>query len=76
MQETRVQFLGWEDPLEKEMASYSRILAWRNPWTEEPGSPRDHKSRHDLVTKKKMIKPVKEALFNMVATSHRCDYLN
>ena len=52
MQETRVQFLGWEDPLEKEMASYSRILAWRNPWTEEPGSPRDRKSRHDLVTKK------------------------
>ena len=37
MQETRFQFLGWEDPLEKGMAIYSTILAWRNPWTEEPG---------------------------------------
>ena len=37
MQETWVQFLGWEDPLEKEMATNSSILAWRIPWTEEPG---------------------------------------
>ena len=37
MQETRVQFLGMEDPLEKGMASHSRILVWRIPWTEEPG---------------------------------------
>ena len=37
MRETRVQSLGWEDPLEKEMATYSSILAWRIPWTEEPG---------------------------------------
>ena len=37
MLETRVQSLGWEDPLEKEMATYSSILAWRIPWTEEPG---------------------------------------
>ena len=37
MQETRVQSLGQEDPLEKEMAAHSRILAWRIPWTEEPG---------------------------------------
>ena len=36
MWETRVQSLGWEDPLEKGMASYSSILAWRIPWTEEP----------------------------------------
>ena len=35
--ETWVQFLGWEDPLEKEMAIHSSILAWRIPWTEEPG---------------------------------------
>jgi len=34
--ETRVQFLGWEDPLEKGMATYSSVLAWRIPWTEEP----------------------------------------
>ena len=36
MQETRVQFLGWEDPLEKGVATHSSILAWRIPWTEEP----------------------------------------
>ena len=36
-QETWVRFLGWEDPLEKEMATHSSILAWRIPWTEEPG---------------------------------------
>ena len=34
-QEMRVQFLGWEDPLEEEMATYCSILAWRIPWTEE-----------------------------------------
>ena len=32
-----VQFLGWEDPLEKEMATHSSILAWEIPWIEEPG---------------------------------------
>ena len=37
MQETQVQSLGQEDPLEKEMATHSSILAWRIPWTEEPG---------------------------------------
>ena len=37
MWETQVRFLGWEDPLEKEMATHSSILAWRIPWTEEPG---------------------------------------
>ena len=36
MQETRVRFLGREDPLEKEMATHSSILAWKIPWTEEP----------------------------------------
>ena len=37
MQETWVQYLGWEDSLEKGMAAHSSILAWRIPWTEEPG---------------------------------------
>ena len=37
VQETRVRSLGGEDPLEKEMATLSSILAWRIPWTEEPG---------------------------------------
>ena len=37
MQETRVQSMGWEDPLEKEMAPHSSTLAWKIPWIEEPG---------------------------------------
>ena len=52
-QETRVQSLGQEDPLEKAMATHSSILAWRIPWTEEPGGyrPWGHKeSRHDTGT--------------------------
>ena len=46
-QETQVLSLGWEDPLEKEMATHSTILAWRIPWTEEPvglHSPWGHKA--------------------------------
>ena len=37
MQETWIQSLGWEDPVEKKMATHSSILAWKTPWTEEPG---------------------------------------
>ena len=37
MQETRVPSLSWEDPLEKEMATHSSVLAWKIPWMEEPG---------------------------------------
>ena len=37
IQKTQVQSLDWEDPLENEMATHSSILAWRIPWTEEPG---------------------------------------
>ena len=37
MQDTQVRSLGWDDPLEKEMATHSSILAWRIPWTEKPG---------------------------------------
>ena len=37
MQETSVEFLGWDDPLEEEMATHPRTLAWRIPWTEECG---------------------------------------
>ena len=39
MQETWVRSLDWEDPLEKQMVTASSILAWRIPWTEEPGGP-------------------------------------
>ena len=38
MQETRVRYLGWEDPLEKEMAAHFSTLAWKIPWMEESGS--------------------------------------
>ena len=37
MQETQVQSLVWKDTLEKEMATHSKVLAWKIPWTEEPG---------------------------------------
>ena len=50
MQELQVQYLGWEDPLEEGMATQSSLLAWRLPWTEEPGrlqSIRSQKVRHD-----------------------------
>ena len=49
-QETRVQSLGGEDPLEEGMATHSSVLAWRIPWTEEPGglqSKESQKVRHD-----------------------------
>ena len=39
IQETRMWSLGQEDPLEKEMTTYSSVLAWEIPWTEEPGGP-------------------------------------
>ena len=51
MQETRVQFLDWEDPPEKEMATHFSILAWEMPWTEELGglwSMRSQKSQTQL----------------------------
>ena len=53
MQVTQVQSLGWEDPLGKEMATHSNILAWRLPWTEESGglqSIQSKRVRHDWVT--------------------------
>ena len=37
MRETCIRFLGWEDPLEKEMATHSSTLVWKIPWTEKPG---------------------------------------
>ena len=53
MWKTQVRSLGWEDPLEKEMATHSSILSWRIPWTEEPGklqSMESQRVRHDWVT--------------------------
>ena len=54
MQETRVRSLGWEDPLQKEMATHASILAWEIPWTEKPGGPQSvrlQRVRHNLGTK-------------------------
>ena len=52
MQETQIRPLSQEDPLEKKMATYSSILAWKIPWTEETGgySSRGHKSQTPLCT--------------------------
>ena len=50
MQETRVRALGWEDPLEKEMAIHSSTISWKIAWTEEPGriqSVGSQRVRHD-----------------------------
>jgi len=50
MQEMGVQSLGHKDPLEKEMATHSGVLAWEIPWTEEPG-----RFGHDLATKQQQF---------------------
>ena len=53
VQETRVQSLGWKDPLEKEMATHSSTLAWKVSWTEEPGGLQFmglQRVRHDQAT--------------------------
>ena len=53
MQEGQVQSLGQEDPLEEELATHSSILAWKIPWTEEPGRLQcmgSQRVRHDLAT--------------------------
>ena len=58
MQETRVWFLAWEDPMEKEMATHSSILAWKIPWTEEPGGLQAMGSQrvsYDWVTKRNLL---------------------
>ena len=68
VQKTWVQSLGWEDPLEKGMATHSSILAWRIPWTEEPGrlqSIGSQRAGHDrkrlsTIIKKKIKKKKKE----------------
>ena len=53
MQETGIGSLGWEEPLEKEMATHSTILAWEIPWTEKPHGLQSmglQRVGHDLVT--------------------------
>ena len=51
-EETKIQFLGWEDPLEKEMPTHSSVLAWRIPWTEESDRLQSMESQElDMTTK-------------------------
>ena len=62
MQEARVQSLGWEDPLQKEMATHSSILVWEISWTEEPGglqSMGQIRVSLDLVTEQTMTSEYK-----------------
>ena len=62
-----VQSLGWEDPIEKGMAAHSSILAWRIPWTEEPGGPQSLESQrvgHDWSNWALRTTPVKSHLFH------------
>ena len=69
MRETWVQSLGWEDPLEKEMATLSSILAWIIPWTEEPGKLQSMGSQRvehvlsDFTSLKNFIVKMKGGLF-------------
>ena len=64
-QETQVRFLGREDPLEKEMANHSSILAWRIPWTEKPGGPQSMGSE-ELGTTKPRTLSLSEAKCHMI----------
>ena len=63
MWETWLRSLGWEDPLEKEMATHSSILAWEIPWTEEPGglqfmgSKKSQRQLRDQTTIKEQRRP-------------------
>ena len=62
MQDTQVQSLGWENPLEKEMATHSSILAWKIPWTVEPGrllSMGSQRVGHYLATSFLLLNPIK-----------------
>ena len=76
VQETWVRSLGWEDPLEKEMATHSSILAWKISWTEETGglhSMGSQRVRHDWVTNTKLIEGFCDWADHMplVTLSHR-----
>ena len=61
MQETQVRSLGQEDPLDKEMATHSSIIAWKISWTEEPGiqSIESQKVKHNLGTKQQQQQQIK-----------------
>ena len=69
VQETCIQSLGWEDPLEKRMATHSSIVAWIIPWTEEPGklqSMGSQRIRHDWATNTFTLNIFVQLLFNQI----------
>ena len=73
MQKMQVQSLGWEDPLEKEMATHSSILAWKMPWREKPGglqSKWSQRVRHDLTTKdaRKILQGIRFSTYTLKMT--------
>ena len=73
MWETQVWTLRGEDPLEKEMATHCSILAWRIPWTEEPGelqSMRSQRVRHDRVTNTFTLYPTKDLYVEYMKNSN------
>ena len=75
VQETRFQSLGWEDPLEKEVATCSSILAWRIPWTEKPGGLQSmglQRVGHDLATKEQQQMTIYE---HLLCALHQLFYL-
>ena len=75
MQETWVWSLGWEDPLEEGMATHSSILAWRIPWTEEPGGLQSiglQRVGHDWATKHSTEYLTQEVKICTVKPSKRC----
>ena len=65
MQETQVQSLGWEDPLEEKMGTRSNILVWGIPWTEEPGGLQSLGSKESDTTE-----PAHTLLYKFVPWSH------
>ena len=69
-QETQVQSLGWEDPLEEEMATHSSILAWKFPWTGEPGGLQStglQRVGHNLMTEHTLTQIFKHVLSSFYA---------
>ena len=65
MQEMRVQSLGRQDPLEKEMATCSSLLAWETPWTERPGVLQSQRVRHDLETKQQQLQKAQSLYYEL-----------
>ena len=68
MQEMWVGSLGWEDPPEEEMATHSSILAWKIPWTEEPGglqSMGSQRVRHSLVTEQQQLQLMNDKYYQI-----------